>query len=65
MLDRASRPVAPTPWVFPDYHNDTVFPVLTSHFPDLPFSANAQIRKFVPSGKSRVKYFKKRPSERA
>ena len=38
--------------------------VLTSHFPDLPFSGNAQIRKFVPIRKTRVKYFKIHPSER-
>ena len=63
MLDRATRPVAPTfsPWTV--YHNDTVYPVLTSYFPDLPFSGNAQIRKFVPIRKSRVKYFKIRSSE--
>ena len=63
MLDRATRPVAPTfsPWTV--CHNDTVFPVLTSYFPDLPFSGNAQIRKFVPIRKSHVKYFKIRPSE--
>ena len=63
MLDRATRPVAPTfsPWTV--CHNDTVYPVLTSYFPDLPFSGNAQIRKFVPIRKLRVKYFKIRPSE--
>ena len=38
--------------------------VLTSHFPDSAFSGNANFRNFVPSGKSRVKYFKIRPSER-
>ena len=39
-------------------------PVLTSHFPDLPFSGNAHFRKIVPIRKTRVKYFKIRPSER-
>ena len=39
-------------------------PVLTSHFPDLPFSANAHFRKIVPIRKTCVKYFKIRPSER-
>ena len=38
-------------------------PVLTSHFPDLPFSGNAHFRKIVPIRKTRVKYFKIRPSE--
>ena len=38
-------------------------PVLTSQFPDLPFSANAHFRKIVPIRKTRVKYFKIRPSE--
>ena len=38
--------------------------VLTSHFPDLPFSGNAHFRKIVPIRKTRVKYFKIRPSER-
>ena len=38
--------------------------VLTSHFPDLPFSGNAHFRKIVPIRKTRVKYFKTRPSER-
>ena len=37
---------------------------LTSQFPDLPFSANAHFRKIVPIRKTRVKYFKIRPSER-
>ena len=44
-------------------HNDTVSLVLTSHFPNSTFSGNAQIRKFVPIRKTRVKYFKRRPSE--
>ena len=39
-------------------------PVLTSHFPDLPFSANVYFRNFVPIRKTCVKYFKTRPSER-
>ena len=39
-------------------------PVLTSYFPDLPFSGNAYFRKIVPIRKLRVKYFKIRPSER-
>ena len=39
-------------------------PVLTSHFPDLPFSGNAHFRKIVPIRKTCVKYFKIRPSER-
>ena len=39
-------------------------PVLTSHFPDSAFSGNAHFRNLVPSGKSCVKYFKIRPSER-
>ncbi len=39
-------------------------PVLTSHFPDSAFSGNAHFRNFIPSGKSRVKYFKIHPSER-
>ena len=39
-------------------------PVLTSQFPDLPFSGNAQIRKFVPIRKTHVKYFKIYPSKR-
>ena len=39
-------------------------PVLTSQFPDLPFSANAYFRNFVPIRKTCVKYFKTRPSER-
>ena len=64
MLDRATRPVAPTSWIFPYYHNDTVSPVLTSHFPDLPFSANAHFRNLVPIRKLRVNYFKIRPLER-
>ena len=39
-------------------------PVLTSHFPDLPFSGNAYFRKIVPIRKTRVKYFKIHPSKR-
>ena len=39
-------------------------PVLTSHFPDSAFSTNAHFRKIVPIRKTRVKYFKIRPSER-
>ena len=39
-------------------------PVLTSHFPDLPFSGNAHFRKIVPIRKTRVKYFKIHPLER-
>ena len=39
-------------------------PVLTSQFPDLPFSANAYFRKIVPIRKTRVKYFKIHPSKR-
>jgi|GEM_PF-4309532 len=39
-------------------------PVLTSHFPDLPFSGNAHFRKIVPIRKTRVKYFKIHSSER-
>ena len=64
MLDRATRPVAPTfsPWTV--YQNDTIFPVLTSQFPDSSFSANAHFRKIVPIRKSRVKYFNICPSER-
>ena len=44
-------------------HNDNVPPVLTSHFPDSAFSADAYFRKFLPSRKSRVKYFKRLTSE--
>ena len=64
MLDRATRPVAPTfsPW--PVCQNDTIFRFLTSQFPDLPFSGNAHFRKIVPIRKMRVKYFKTRPSKR-
>ena len=56
--------VAPTfsPW--PVYQNDIIFPILTSYFPDLPFSGNAYFRKIVPIRKSCVKYFKTRPSKR-
>ena len=39
-------------------------PVLTSQFPDLAVSANAHFRKIVPIRKTRVNYFKERPSER-
>ena len=39
-------------------------PVLTSHFPDLAVSTNAHFRKIVPIRKTRVNYFKERPSER-
>ena len=64
MLDRASRPLAPTFSACSFCHNDIISPILTSQFPDLPFSTNAQIRKFVPIRKLRVKYFNIRPSER-
>ena len=64
MLDRATRPVAPTLPACSFCQNGTIFLVLTSQFPNLPFSGNAQIRNFVPIRKSRVKYFKIRPSER-
>ena len=63
MLDRATRPVAPTLPACSFYQNDTISPILTSQFPDLPFSGNAHFRKIVPIRKSRVKYFKIRPSE--
>ena len=64
MLDRATRPVAPTfsPWSV--CQNDTIFRFLTSQFPDLPFSGNAHFRKIVPIRKTRVKYFKTHPSKR-
>ena len=45
-------------------HNDIVFRILTSHFPDLPFSGNAYFRNFVPIRKTCVKYFNICPSER-
>ena len=63
MLDRATRPVAPTfsPWTV--CHNDTVFMVLISYFPDLAFLPNAHFHKIVPIRKLRVKYFNTRPSE--
>ena len=63
-LDRATRPVAPTFSACSFYQNDTIILVLTSHFPDLPFSANAHFRKIVPIRKRRVKYFKIHPSKR-
>ena len=44
-------------------HNDTVFPVLTSYFPDLAFLPNAHFRNFLPSSEMHVKYFKIRPLE--
>ena len=64
MLDRATRPVAPTLPACRFCHNDIVFSVLTSQFPDLPFSGNAHFGNFVPIRKLRVKYFKICPSER-
>ena len=64
MLDRASRPLAPTFSVCSFCHNDIVFPILASQFSDLSFSANAQIRNFVPIRKTHVKYFKIYPSKR-
>jgi len=63
MLDRATRPVAPTLPACSFCQNGTIFLVLTSQFPNLPFSGNAQIRKFVSIRKLCVKYFKIRPSE--
>ena len=63
MLDRATRSVAPTLPACSFCQNGTIFLVLTSQFPNLPFSGNAQIRKFVPIRKLRVKYFKTRSSE--
>ena len=63
MLDRATRPVAPTLPACSFCQNGTIFLVLTSQFPNLPFSGNAQIRNFIPIRKLRVKYFKTRPSE--
>ena len=64
MLDRATRPVAPTLPACRFCHNDIVFLVLTSQFPDSAFSGNAHFRIFVPIRKLRVKYFKIHPSER-
>ena len=63
MLDRASRPVAPTLPACSFCHNDIVFSVLTSQFPDSAFSGNAHFGNFVPIGKLCVKYFKIHPSE--
>ena len=65
--DRSGRPVQQTNTPNPTesvYQNDIISPVLTSQFPDLPFSANAHFRKIVPIRKTCVKYFKIRPSER-
>ena len=64
MLDRVSRPVAPTLPACRFCHNDIVFSVLTSQFPDSAFSGNAHFGNFVPIGKLCVKYFKIHPSER-
>ena len=71
--DRSGRPVQRTNTTRPTnehpnptesvYQNDIIFPILTSYFPDLPFSGNAHFRKIVPIRKSRVKYFKTRPSK--
>ena len=64
--DRSGRLVQQTNTPHPTrsiYQNDTIPPILTSRFPDLPFSGNAHFRIFVPIRKSRVKYFKIRPSE--
>ena len=65
--DRSGRPVQRTNTTRPTgfvCHNDTIFRFLTSQFPDLPFSGNAHFRKIVPIRKTRVKYFKIRPSKR-
>ena len=65
--DRSGRPVQQTNTPNPTesvYQNDIIFPVLTSYFPDLPFSGNAYFRKIVPIRKWRVKYFKIHPSKR-
>ena len=65
--DRSGRPVqrtnTPNP-TRPICQNDTVSRILTSQFPDSAFSGNAYFRKIVPIRKTRVKYFKIRPSER-
>ena len=63
MLDRATSPVAPTLPACRFCHNDIVFSVLTSYFPDLAFLPNAHFRNFLPSSEMHVKYFKIRPSE--
>ena len=65
--DRSGRPVQRTNTTRPTRfvcQNDTIFRFLTSQFPDLPFSGNAHFRKIVPIRKTRVKYFKTRPSKR-
>ena len=65
--DRSGRPVQQTNTPNPTesvYQNDIVSPILTSQFPDLPFSDNAHFRKIVPIRKMLVKYFKICPSER-